>query len=259
MAGADEPRREASRAADFAGSVASGSSGWAPYWAPMLAFLLLLEIGRRAPHESAPVFLVLRVAVPLGLFVYFLQRGAYPELSGFRWSSPWWLADVGVGLVGAALWIAPFLLVDSLRPDTSGFDAYQLGPAGVGVALVLRGVGYVGVTPFVEELFVRSWLLRYIDVFDRRTDFRAVPIARFRWRSFLVVTFYFVFSHLQWEWGVMLGWTLLTMAWFYYRRHLAALVLTHAVTNGAIFLFVVAFDERLVDAQGRPIPLWFFL
>jgi len=257
VAGAGERDRaaESAHSTDYLGR---DSSGWAPYWAPMLSFLLLVEIGRRAPEEFSPVFLVLRVAVPLGLFVYFHQRGAYPELSGCRWS-PLWLADVGVGLLGAALWVVPFVLWDPLRPEGPGFDPGQLGEEGIWLALTLRGVGYVCVTSFVEELFVRSWLLRYIDVFERRRDFRAVPVARFRWRSFLVVTFYFVFSHVQWEWGVMLAWTLLTMGWFYYRGHLAPLVLVHAVTNGAIFLFVVAFDERFRDAQGRPIPLWFFL
>ena len=98
-----------------------------------------------------------------------------------------------------------------------------------------------------------------MDVFDRRQDFRDVPIAHFTWRSFLVVTAYFVLSHVPWEWGVMLVWTLLTMAWFYYRKHLAPLVIVHAVTNGSIFAFVVLCDGVFHDAEGVPIPLWFFL
>jgi CAAX protease family protein len=233
-------------------------SGWAPYWAPMLAFLVLVELGSRVPLVARPIFLVLRVAAPLGLFVYFALRGAYPELSGARWRLRW-IADVAVGLAGAALWIAPLLVWDSLRPDKPGFDANQLGVEGGWLALALRAIGYVAVTPFVEELFVRSWLLRYVDVFDQRRDFRSVPIARFSWRSFTVVTFYFVFSHASWEWAIMLGWTLLTMGWFYHRRHLAPLVLVHAVTNSAIFAFVVLFDRRFHDAAGAPISLWFFL
>ncbi len=114
-------------------------------------------------------------------------------------------------------------------------------------------------TPFVEELFVRSWLLRFIDVAETRRSFRSVPIARFSPRSFAIVTLYFVLSHAIWEWGVMLAWTLLTMAWFYRRKHVAPLVLIHAVTNGAIFAFVWAFDGVFRDATGAPIPLWFFL
>lgn len=235
-------------------------SGWAPYWAPMLSFLLAVELGGRLPEAAQPLVFVLKVLAPLGFFVYFLRRGRYPELFGADWSGGRWLADVAVGLLGAALWMGPFLLWDGLRPeDVEGLDPEQLGAQGVGFVLALRAIGYAGVTPFVEELFVRSWLIRYIEVFDRRGDFRTLPIARFSWRSFIVVTLYFVFSHAQWEWGVMAVWTLLTMAWYYQRGHLAPIVLVHAVTNGAIWAFVVAFDGHFLDAEGRPIPLWFFL
>jgi uncharacterized protein len=233
-------------------------TGWAPYWAPMVSFLLVLELSGRVSAPFVPVLLVLRVAAPLGLFVFFALRNAYPELRGARWGG-WAIADVAVGLAGAALWIAPFLLFDSLRPRDRGFDASQLGGNGVWLALTLRAIGYTCVTPFVEELFVRSWLLRYIDVADTRRAFRSVPIASFSWRSFLIVTLYFVFSHASWEWGVMFGWTMLTMGWFYYRKHIAPLVLVHAVSNGAIFAFVGLCDRTFHDATGAPISLWFFL
>jgi CAAX prenyl protease-like protein len=234
------------------------SSGWAPYWMPYVAFLLLVELSGRVPEPFAPVFFALRVIAPFGLFVYFLLRGEYPELNGARWGA-WAWADVALGLAGAALWIVPFLLFDKLRPDSPGFDVGQLGPGGEWFAQVLRGIGYIGVTPFVEELFVRSWLLRYVDVVETRKSFRSVPIARFSWRSFVVVMLWFVFSHAPFEWGVMFAWTLLTMGWFYRRQHIAPLVLVHAVTNGAIFAFVLAFDGAFRDASGAPISLWFFL
>jgi CAAX prenyl protease-like protein len=200
----------------------------------------------------------MRVAAPLGVLIYFARRGDYPELRGARWGA-WALADVAVGLLGAALWIAPFLLWDSLRPDAPGFDVEQLGPHGAWFSKTLRLIGYACVTPFVEELFVRSWLMRYIDVAETKRSFLSLPIARFSWRSFAVVTLYFVFSHASWEWGVMFVWTMLTMGWFYTRKHLAPLVLVHAVTNAAIFAFVLAFDGHFRDASGAPIALWFFL
>ena len=232
--------------------------GWAPYWAPYFAFILIVMISGRASAPFLAIFLVLRVAVPLGLFVFYALRGAYPELRGARWGVSA-LADVAIGLAGAALWIAPFLLFDGLRPNERGFDAGKLGPDGEWLALTLRAIGYVGVTPFVEELFMRSWLLRYVDVANSRRSFRGVPIARFSWPSFLIVTIFFVTTHQVWEYGVMLGWTLLTMGWFYRRKHLAPIVLVHAVTNGAIFAFVLAFDRVFRDAAGAPISLWFFL
>jgi CAAX prenyl protease-like protein len=233
--------------------------GWAPYWLPMLAFLLIVEVGGRAPESAAGLFLALRVLVPGGLVLWYATRGGYPELRGFRADAAVGL-DVAVGLLGAALWVAPFLLRDGLRPDEGGFDAaLPFGAGGVALALGLRAVGYAVVTPFVEELFVRSWLLRFAVVWRSGGDFRKVPIASFTWPSFAVTTAYFVFTHVPWEWGVMLAWTLLTMAWFYWRRHIVPLIVVHAVTNGAIFAFVLLCDGRFRDASGVPIPLWFLL
>jgi CAAX prenyl protease-like protein len=225
----------------------------------MGAFLLLIEIGSRAPESAAGLFLALRVLVPASLLIWYAARRDYPELSGFH-ADARVLQDIGIGLLGAALWIAPFLLFDSLRPDIEGFDpqAY-FGPDGTGLALAIRAIGYAAVTPFVEELFVRSWLLRFSDVFSSRRDFRDVPIARFTPLSFSVTVIYFVFTHQRWEWGVMLVWTLLTMAWFYHRRHIVPLIIVHAVTNGAIFAFVLLFNNSFRDHLGAPIALWFLL
>ena len=232
---------------------------WGPYWLPMLAFLALVTFGGSAPEAAAPWMLALRVLVPGGLFLWFLSQGRYPELRGYPGRPAAVVLDVGIGLLGAIVWVVPFVLFAPLRPDESGFDAQLLGPSLVWLTVATRAAGYALVTPFIEELFVRSWLMRYIDVFDRQQDFRRVPIARFTWRSFIVVTLYFVFSHQQWEWGVMFAWTLLTMAWFYHRRHLAPIILAHAVTNGAVLVFVLLSDGRFVGADGRPIPFWFLL
>jgi CAAX prenyl protease-like protein len=235
------------------------ASGWAPYWLPYVAFLLIGELSHRFPAPFHPIFFVLRVAAPLGLFVFFAMRDSYPELRGARWGA-WAIADVAIGLAGAALWIAPFLVWDGLRPRDADFDPGQLGPDGEWLVYTVRLIGYAGVTPFVEELFVRSWLLRYVDVADTRRSFRTVPIAQFSWLSFVIVMVWFVISHkFWWEYPVMVGWSLLTMWWFYRRKHLAPLVLVHAVTNGAIFAFALAFDRVFRDASGAPLSLLFFL
>jgi CAAX prenyl protease-like protein len=225
----------------------------------MLSFLAIVTFGESMPAGAQPWLLLLRAALPGGLFLWFAWRGFYPELRGYPGRSTDLALDVAVGLLGAALWVMPFVFFAALRPDETGFDSQQFGADLVWLAVATRAVGYVLVTPFVEELLVRSWLMRYIDVFDKQRDFRSVPIARFTWRSFLVVTTYFVFSHQSWEWGVMLLWTLLTMAWFYHRKHLAPLVLVHAVTNGAILLFAVLCEGRIQGGDGLPISFWFLV
>jgi CAAX prenyl protease-like protein len=247
--------------------------GWWPYLLPIFVFLALGEIAGRFPEAARPAFLPLKVLLPGGLFVFYLRRGYYPELRGYPTSLRGVTLDVLVGVAGAALWMAPYIAMLWAKPAfwTAGwpewlqpgaddaFDPNQLGASLVGLTLGLRCLGYGVVTPFVEELFVRSWLLRYVDVFDKKVDFRDVPIARFSWRSFLAVVVFFTISHVPWEWPVAVLWIVGTQLWFYHRGHLASLVIVHAGSNLSIFFFVLAMSGRLVDGAGAPIDLWFFI
>ena len=234
--------------------------GWWPYLAPIFSFLALVEVGRRASPALAPAFAVAKVLVPSALLLYYARRSGYPELRGLRWSARDLALDVGIGALGAALWVAPYLWIASARPgpDTA-FDPQQLGASREWLALSLRVSGFAVVTPFAEELFVRGWLARYADVFDGRDDFRDVPIGRYSLRSFATVVIFFTLSHQPWEWPVAIVWIVLTQMWFYRRRHLLPLVLVHAVSNLSIFLFVLLANGRIADADGSPLSLWFFL
>ena len=91
--------------------------GWWPYLLPYFGFGLVGPIGERFPDAADPFFLVLKVAVPLGLVGYFAARGSYPELRGFRPGAGGLGLDALVGIAGAAMWVAPYLWFDSLRPD----------------------------------------------------------------------------------------------------------------------------------------------
>jgi CAAX prenyl protease-like protein len=234
--------------------------GWWPYLAPLFAFLLLGELAGRLPEAASAWLLPLRVGVPAALLVIFFRRGAYPEL---RAPLPGGVRGLGldalVGGAGAALWMAPYLCLDHaalptfLRPDPeAGFDPEMLGAGLAPLALGLRLVGYAVVTPFAEELFVRSWLARWLEVFDSPRDFRDVPIGHWSLRSFVGVVVFFTAGHVAWEWPVAVLWVVGTQLWFYHRRHLSALVVVHAASNLTIFVAVV-----LAARAGH--DLWYFL
>jgi CAAX prenyl protease-like protein len=234
--------------------------GWGAYWLPYLAFMLVISVGDQLPDGLRVYVLPFQVAAPLAFLLFYWHRGHYPELRGYPFGLKGFATDFGVGIAGAALWMAPYLWFDSMRPDDEpGFDPTLWGTALVPLALFVRAVGYGIVTPFMEELFVRSWLVRYVDVCDKRDDFRDIPIGRFRWRSFAVVVIWFAFSHVVWERPVAIAWVVLTMLWFYYRKNLMSLVITHAGSNLGILAFVVLQNGRWLDADGNPIGLWFFV
>ena len=118
--------------------------------------------------------------------------------------------------------------------------------------LALRLAGIAFVTPLVEELLVRSYLMREAEVYDTDESFRSIPIVVFAWRGFLFTLVWFTFTHAQWEWPVAAATGVIYNLWLYKRRHIGSLILTHAVTNAALFAAVV-----WADGVGR--DWWFFL
>jgi len=222
--------------------------GWWPYLGPYGLFLILVEVASRTPDSVAGWMLVVKVVAPAALLIRFAARGSYPELRGYRPGAAGLLADVFSGLLIAALWMAPFVLLpdviarlpEMLQPDPAeGFDPGGFPPLGPEAVLAVRLLGYAAVTPFVEELFVRSFLIRLVDVMPSGGDFRKIPIATFTRSSFLITVFWFTFTHVPWEWLVALPTGILFNLWLYRRRHIGAVVVAHAVANAAIWLAVV--------------------
>lgn len=217
-------------------------SEFVAYFAPLFAYILLASVQESFPELGIGGFAA-RIAVALALFLFFWQRGAYPELKGWRPGVVGIVLDVVVGLAVCALWMAPYILIPSLQPDPA--EAFNPGSFGAGneqTALALRFIGFALLIPFIEELPVRSFLIRYADVFDSEKSFRGIPIGTFTMRSFLVTVAWFTFTHAQWEWPVAAATGIIYNVWLYKRKHIGDLILTHGVTNCALFLWVVTHD-----------------
>ncbi len=221
---------------------------WAPYFGPMAGFAAVLAAGDYAPAGAEMWMLALRIVVPAGIFLYFLRDGRYPELKGFR-PGAWALADIAVGLAVTAVWVAPYLLDPELRPDGEAFDPDVAGASNRTPMLTLRLAGFALVTPFIEELLVRSFLMRAADTYDTELNFRDLPIGQFAWRSFLFTVAWFTFTHAQWEWPVAFAAGVVYNLWLYSRKHIGAVILAHAATNASLFALVVWSSDNL----------WFFL
>jgi len=141
-----------------------------------------------------------------------------------------------IGLAALAIWISPQWLfhaparTDGFRPDFFGAAGWPYW-----LNLTLRLIRMAIVVPLVEELFWRGFLLRRLV----HHDFTSVPFGTFTWRSFLISSFAFCIEHQTSDWPA----AILTGALFNlvaYRTHsLAACVLTHAVTNLALAIYIL--------------------
>ncbi|SFD05961.1 CAAX prenyl protease-related protein [Massilia yuzhufengensis] len=167
------------------------------------------------------------VAVLLALF---WRR--YHELRGPLPSPLQLLVAVATGVLVFFLWIqldAPWMTVGT----SPGYDPRSNGELDW-LLVVLRIAGAALVVPIMEELFWRSFVMRWVDAID----FEALEPARAGIRGFLVSVVLFGFEHNLWLAGIVAGvaYSLLYMR----HRKLWSAVLAHAVTNGLLGVWVVA-------------------
>jgi CAAX prenyl protease-like protein len=238
------------------------SHGWWPYVLPYVAFLLMSEVAARLPNAADPFVLVIKPCITLGLIIWFWRQGAYPECrgEGARIGLAGGLQDVVVGLALTAIWVAPFILFPAMRPDPGGeFDPAMAGEEFIALILCARLFGYALVTPIFEELFIRSFIMRIADVWNGEADFRDQPIARYTRRSMIVTIVIFSLGHVPWEWSVCVLWIVLSNLWFYHRKRLGAVILVHAVTNGALLALAIWGGDLFQNADGSSFSFWFFV
>lgn len=147
-------------------------------------------------------------------------------------------------LVGAGvflIWIAPDLLFGYRNHWL--FNNSLLGNATTTVPERLRGnVGLLALraasatllVPIIEELFWRSWLMRYLI----RPKFTSVPLGTYSASAFWITAVLFASEHgAFWEVGLAAG--IIYNLWVIRTRNLADCILAHAVTNGILSAYVI--------------------
>jgi len=167
--------------------------------------------------------------------ILFLFKKKYQELKFKDLTNlPATMFALAIGLLVFVLWIRmDWTLGTAGVPQ--GFNPSLLPGKYVQIALVFfRVAGAVLVVPLMEELFWRSFLIRFI--IDKNFD--SVRLGTFTWASFLVTAVLFGLEHNYILAGVMAGvfYNLL----LYKTRSLAQCVLSHAVTNLALAIYVVS-------------------
>lgn len=115
----------------------------------------------------------------------------------------------------------------------TGFDPTAFsGLEKVGVTAA-RLAGAVVIVPVMEELFWRSFLIRYI--IDN--DFAKIPIGTFSWPSFLITVVLFGLEHHYFLAGMMAGAVFNLL--LYTTRSLTQCILAHAVANLSLGIYVL--------------------
>jgi len=206
--------------------------------APFAVFMLLLQLRGLVPADGSWGFdgrWVYGATVLLVGGLLLVWRREYGELA--RQALPdarEVLVAALVGLAVFALWItldAPWMHLSSptavFRPvDAQGRLDWPL--------IVVRWIGAALLVPVMEELFWRSFLMRWVD----QAQFEALPPQAVTTKAVVLSTFVFMLAHTLWLAAIVAG---LAYAVLYIRSGKLWLpVIAHAVTNGALGIWVVA-------------------
>ncbi|HEV8315333.1 CAAX prenyl protease-related protein [Piscinibacter sp.] len=205
---------------------------------PFALFMVLLAIRGAAPPDGAwgfdPRWIYALAVLAVGALMWRWRR-EYGELSQqLAPDARELLLAVGVGVAVFALWItldAPWMRLGApvAKFIPVGGNGELLWPR-----IAVRWVGAALLVPLMEELFWRSFVMRWID----SARFEAVDPRQTSAKAVVLSTFLFMLAHTLWLAAIVAG---LAYAWLYRRTgRLWVPVVAHAVTNGVLGAWVIA-------------------
>ena len=204
---------------------------WFPYVLPFVVFLLFTELGRWVPGKVHIIYATKIIMV--GSLLWLFRKNYRSDFSD---NPPVydWLISFFFGIVCLIIWILPEDHLPMLEKPT-GLNPYSLGLsyAQAKTLIVIRLLGAAVIVPVMEELFWRSFLLRYLI----SPEFKKVRAGTFSWFSFIAVAVLFGLEHHRFVVGIIIGILFnLLMIW---RKKLACCVFAHAVTNLGLAIYVL--------------------
>ena len=208
-----------------------------------LSFLAILQVipsmtaaSRTQNHWTTYIDLwlyPLKTVAVLGLLIYFWPQ--YQELkdkiiNGYREA----ILTIAVGLLVYAAWVRMDWSWAMQGDGTAqGYDPFRTG-IGTGIALTaIRLFGASIVVPIMEELFWRSFLIRYLI----SSKFESLALGTFTVFSFTATVVLFGLEHDLWLAGIMAG--IAYTGLLYYTKRLWPCIVAHAVTNFALGIHVL--------------------
>ena len=198
----------------------------------LLAFLPLR--GKIGPMEYP-----LQVVV-LAAFLWFASR----HVISFKTVNL--VESIGLGIAVFVLWIAPDALIPGWRTHWL-FSNSIVGTIQSTVApewrsdwmvLIFRTIKAAVLVAIIEELFWRGWLMRWLI----NPNFEPIPLGTYNAQAFWITAVLFALEHgSYWEVGLLTG--IIYNWWMIRTKSLGDLIVTHGVTNLALSIYVIQFEQ----------------
>jgi CAAX prenyl protease-like protein len=202
------------------------------YASPIAVFAALTLIEPQLPAAQYPPFYLLKMLAVTGVLLRFPQ-----PLADLRPSSRHLPLGIVVGLVVAGEWVLVETMVPYPHLDARlAFNPFLTIESDFQRWTFLAGrlCGLVLVVPLMEELFWRSFLLRYAT----RADFTSLPIGQFSASAFWTVVAISAAAHPEWL-AAAIASALFT--WLLrHTRNLVTVIVAHAAANATLGCYILA-------------------
>ncbi len=198
---------------------------WLPYAAPFLLFIILTEIARWLPPQFSPWLYSIKTVLAILLLWWFWPDYRHELKDSLSFSD--WVVSIFCGLLVLFIWIAG----ESILP-TLGGSIKDTTPANT-LFIAARLLGSSLVVPLMEELFWRSFLMRYLI----NRNFRTIFPGSFSWFSFLATAVLFGSEHHRIGAGIIAG--LLYGGLLLWQKNMRGVIIAHTITNLGLGIYVI--------------------
>ena len=207
------------------------ASPWMAYVVPMALFMVLTVLEGYLPKALYPWVYIGKVGIVTASLVVFRSVWKEIRVEG-RVLVPAFL--VGLAVFVEWVWLEKWIHYPHLG-TRSAFNPFVAIPVPTTRMLFLafRFFGLAVMVPIMEEIFWRSFLLRFITT----EKFTSLPVGTFSWAAFAAVAGGFGLAHPEWlvavlcavAYGLLLKQT----------KSLFACIVAHAVTNLTLGIYVL--------------------
>lgn len=202
---------------------------WFPRVFPFAVFMAFVMMESAFTEHVFLIYIVKTIVVGLILLHF---RSKYSEINKSISFNDICIAVI-LGIIVFILWINmtwDFAILGSPRSN----NPYKLlSKEAFYIAIFFRIFGSAIVVPVMEELFWRSFVIRWID----NHNFTLIPIGTFSITSFITTVLLFGSEHSLWLAGIIAG--IFYNLLLYYRKSIFLCIISHSVTNFILGIYVL--------------------
>jgi len=202
-------------------------------------------------RDPAHLIYPIQTFVTLGLLFHYWKNYT------FQWSLKWNLIAVVFGAIGIGIWLLPTTLYDywgmagkptgllsllGVESRRTGFDpGIFVDPVVHTTVVGFRFLRAVVVVAVVEEIFWRGFLMRFVCDWDG--DYWHQPFGRATWKSYFIVTAFFMIAHAPVDYAAALVYGSITYLLCVWSKNLGACVVMHATANLLMGIYVMSYGK----------------